>query len=195
MNPLEILAAILVVACVLLAVKRSIWTYPVGLAGTLIYVYVFYEARLYSSAALNVFFSLAQLYGWWFWLYGAKGARPRVTTWPLPILAAVTAAGLVIAGLMGWALGELTDAALPLADSGIFGLSVAAQFLLDRKKVETWTLWGVVNALSVIVYAQQGLWPTAALYAVLFVNVFWGWHEWRKEMRGYANTTPVSTAA
>lgn len=195
MNPLEIVAAVLVVACVLLAVQRSLWQYPIGIAGTLLYVYVFYEARLYSSAALNVFFSLAQLYGWWFWLRGAKGGAPKVTTWPLPMLAAVTAAGLAIAGLMGVALGELTDAALPLADAGIFGLSVAAQFLLDRKKIENWVLWGVVNLLSVVVYAQQGLWPTTALYAALFVNVFWGWHEWRKEMRSYANTTPVSTAA
>jgi nicotinamide riboside transporter PnuC len=42
---------------------------------------------------------------------------------------------------------------------------------------------GVVDVLSVLVYAQQGLWPTAVLYAGLFVNVFWGWSEWRKDMR------------
>lgn len=195
MNPLEILAAILIVACVLLAVHRSLWQYPIGIAGTLLYVYIFAEARLYSSAALNVFFTLAQFYGWWFWTRGAKGGAPKITTWPWLMLAGVTVAGLAIAALLATLLTYFTDAALPLADSIIFGLSVAAQFLLDRKKIENWMLWGVVNALSVIVYAQQGLWPTAALYAGLFFNVFYGWHEWRKELRAYANTTPVSTAA
>ena len=76
-----------------------------------------------------------------------------------------------------------TDANMALADAGIFALSVAAQFLLDRKKIETWPVWGLVNALSVYVYASQQLWPTTALYALLFLNVFWGWYEWRREMK------------
>ena len=183
LNPIEFVAAALVVVCVILAVQRSLWQYPVGILGTLLYVYVFWQAKLYSSAGLNVFFSLAQIYGWWFWLRGAHGAQPKITTWPWAYIAGVCALGLILAGVLGVALAKFTDADLPLLDSAIFGLSVAAQFLLDRKKIENWMVWGVVNLVSVGVYGAQGLMATTALYAILFVNVFWGWHEWRKELR------------
>jgi nicotinamide mononucleotide transporter len=76
MHALEPAAVALLVASVLLAVQRSLWQYPVGLAATAHYVLVFWRAQLYSSAVLNVVFILAQVYGWWFWLRGDAGRGP-----------------------------------------------------------------------------------------------------------------------
>jgi len=186
MDPLELTATLLTLACVLLAVKRNIWTYPVGIVGTALFFVVFWNARLYSSAALQIVFVLAQAYGWWFWLYGAGGARPRVGSWPWLAVATLCAGALAAAYALARIVSAATDAQMAFADAAIFALSVAAQFLLDRKKIENWAVWGVVNALSVYVYASQGLWATTALYVVLFLNVFWGWYEWRKEMKSAA---------
>jgi nicotinamide mononucleotide transporter len=183
MNPLELAATLLTLACVLLAVKRNIWTYPVGIVGTALFFVVFWNTKLYSSAWLQVVFIAAQAYGWWFWLFGAKGKAPRVGSWPWGAVAALCAGALALAWVMAQLIAAYTDAQMALADAGIFALSVAAQFLLDRKKIENWAIWGIVNALSVYVYASQGLWATTALYALLFLNVFWGWYEWRKEMK------------
>lgn len=186
LSPVELAAVALIVASVVLAVKRSLWQFPIGIVGTLVYVYVFWAAQLYASAGLNVFFSAVQFYGWWFWLRGDEGRAPRVGSSPLPFVIGVCGLGLAGAALLAMALRTYTDAALPYADAAIFGLSAAAQFLLSRKRIETWIVWGVVNLLSVATYASQGLWPTAILYAGLFFNVFWGWHEWRKAMRADA---------
>lgn len=186
MHSLELAATLLTLACVLLAVKRSIWTYPVGIVGTALFFVVFWQTRLYSSAWLQIVFIAAQAYGWWFWLYGAKGKAPRVGSWPWNAVAALCLGALVLAYGMARLIAAYTDANMALPDAAIFALSVAAQFLLDRKKIETWAVWGVVNALSVYVYASQQLWATTALYAFLFLNVFWGWHEWRKDMKAHA---------
>jgi nicotinamide mononucleotide transporter len=61
--------------------------------------------------------------------------------------------------------------------------------MLSRKHIENWPIWIVINAISVYVYATQGLWLYTALYAFFFFNAFWGWWEWRKEMRGYSDAT------
>jgi nicotinamide mononucleotide transporter len=185
MNYVELAATLGVVACVLLAVKRSTWQFPFGLVGTALFFFVFSEARLYSSAALQVFFFSVQIHGWWYWLRGDHGAPPRIRSWPVGRVAVFSLGGLAFAAAASVALDRWTDAELAFLDALIFGLSVVAQLLLNRKVLETWIVWGAVNLLSVAVYGSQELWGATALYVGLFFNVFWGWWEWRRELRGY----------
>ena len=64
MNPLEMLAVALGLANVGLLVRRSIWNYPFGMAMVALYLVIFYEARLYAEAGLQVFFFVVQAWGW-----------------------------------------------------------------------------------------------------------------------------------
>ena len=73
MSAIEIIAAALGLANVLLIVRRSIWNYPFGLAMVALYAWVFFDARLYSDAALQVFFFVVQIYGWWNWTRARGG--------------------------------------------------------------------------------------------------------------------------
>jgi nicotinamide mononucleotide transporter len=182
-DPLEIAATLFTLICVILAVKRSLWQFPFGIVGTGLGFFVFWRAQLYSSAALQPFFLAVQVYGWWFWLKGDKGARPPVrSTRPVVVLASCVAA-LAIAAAGAWALDTLTDAEMALPDAAILSLSVVAQILLSRKRIENWPIWIVVNAISIYVYASQGLWLYTTLYVFFFFNAFWGWWEWREAMK------------
>jgi nicotinamide mononucleotide transporter len=131
--------------------------------------------------SLQVFFVFVQIYGWWYWLRGDAGKRPPITTWPARLVALLSALGFIFAILASAVLNALTDARMAFWDSAIFGLSVIAQFLLDRKKLENWIVWAGVDAISICVYASQGLWLTAALYTGLLLNAAWGYVEWRRE--------------
>ena len=82
MGWIELLAGALTLASVLLAVRLKTALYPVGMAATVLYFVVFWHAKLYASAALQVYFTLVQVYGWWFWLRGAKGEAPPIGDWP-----------------------------------------------------------------------------------------------------------------
>lgn len=190
MNPVEVGAIVATVASVLLTVRRSLWQYPVGIVATLLFLGLFWEAKLFASAGLQVLFLGVQVYGWWFWLYGDAGQRPPTRSWPLARLLTVAAVATVGGAVAGTALGQLTDARLPLADSLILGLSLGAQFLLDRKVIEHWGVWALVNVLSIFVYASQGLNLTAVLYVALLANTGFGWLMWRRELR-----TSVAVAA
>ncbi len=181
MSLLEIFATVTTVLCVLLAVKRNVWNYPIGIVGTIAFFFVFWNAGLVSSAYLQVFFTFVQIYGWWFWLKGDRGAKPIVTT-TSPLFLCSSAVVVLLASACLSVFTSMMGAQMAFLDASIFGLSVLAQFLMDRKKLESWPTWALVNVISIIVYGGQGLWVTTALYAGLLVNTAWGYYEWRKAM-------------
>jgi nicotinamide mononucleotide transporter len=169
---LELLATLVTVASVLLSNFRSTVQYPVGILGTILFFFVFYSTGLYSSASLQVVFTLVQLYGWWFWLRGDRGKRPQITT-IAPIVLVGAMLGAVVASIgLGQVVGLFSGAAMPLMDAQIFGFSVLAQFLLDRKKIESWIVWAVVNVASIYVYFGMGLKVTGFLYVGLLIDVW-----------------------
>jgi nicotinamide mononucleotide transporter len=192
MQPLEIAATVFTLICVILSVKRSLWQFPFGVAGTALFFFVVWGQQLYANSALQVFFLAVQFYGWWYWMRGDKGARPPIRSTDPRLVIALCAGALVLAAAAALALGALTDANMPLPDAAVFALSIVAQFLLDRKRVENWPVWVAVNVLSVWLYTSQGLWLFACLYVFFFFNAFWGWWEWRRAM--HAEATIVAAA-
>jgi nicotinamide mononucleotide transporter len=182
-DPLEIAATAFTLISVVLAVKRSLWQFPFGIAGTSLGFFVFWNAQLYSSAFLQPFFLAVLVYGWWFWLGGNRGARPPVRSTHVAVVTAACLVALAAAAAGAWALDTFANAEMALLDASIFCLSVVAQVLLSRKRVENWPVWVVINAISIYVYASQELWLYAALYVFFFFNAFWGWWEWRQAMK------------
>src|SRR3954469_8262314 len=78
MNALEWVAAALGVVNVVLVVRRSVWNYPFGIVMVALYFFVFYGARLYSDALLQIFFFVIQLYGWRNWVRAKQAAGGEV---------------------------------------------------------------------------------------------------------------------
>ena len=184
MGGIEIAAALLGVINVSLVVRRSTWNYPFGIAMVSLYFFVFWDAKLYSDALLQVFFLLIQAYGWWAWFHAAHVDHGVAVGWMdskrrISWLAG-TAAAVVI---WGTGMARFTDAAAPYADATIAGLSVAAQILQSLRRVESWVLWIAVDALAIGLFAWRGLFVTSALYALFFVLAVVGLFEWRRRAR------------
>lgn len=186
-DPLEIVATAFVAASVILAVFRSLWQFPAGIIGTSLSFFMLWGAGLYSSAILQPVFVATLVYGWWYWMRGDDSKAPPIRKTPWPVVAGACGAAVVLAAGFAWVLDTYTDAAMALPDAIILALSIVAQFLLSLKRIENWHVWVLVNALSVWVYGSQQLWLYTALYGFFFFNAFWGWWEWRKEMRRKAS--------
>ena len=186
MNWTELAAAGLGLVNVALVVRRSIWNYPFGVAMVALYFFVFAEARLYSDALLQIFFLVIQLYGWWNWhkhesedgiAVEALSNRQRLA-WLIGAGAAST--------LWGYGMARYTNAAMPVADAFIAGMSVSAQCLQSLRKIESWVLWIAVDALAIVVYLIRGLQVTAGLYAVFLVMCIFGLAGWLRKLRAEA---------
>ena len=100
MSPAEAIAFLLGLANVGLLVRRSIWNYPAGLAMVAIYGFVFFEAKLYSDALLQLFFFAVQIYGWVNWAHSkAEAGEVKVELLrPATRLVLAAASGVAILG-------------------------------------------------------------------------------------------------
>lgn len=184
MNTLEIIAVALGLANVGLLVRRSIWNYPFGMAMVALYLVIFWQARLYGEAVLQVFFFIAQGWGWYLWAQAGGLAQMVTVRW---MAASGRAAALVLVTVaalgIGWGMARYTNAALPYADAAIAGASVVAQVLLALRRIENWVLWIAIDMLSVWVYLQRELFLTAGLYVVFLAMATAGLIVWARAAR------------
>ena len=181
---LEWSATLMTALCVVLAARRHIATWPVGIVGSALYMRLFHDTQLYADATLQVFFIGTGLWGWRAWLRQAptspnhaSTAAPRLTLQNGLMLLAL---GLGVTLAYGALLAHWTQAYAPFWDSAVLSTSVIAQWLLMQGRRETWPCWILVNTLSVPLYLSRGLHITAVLYALLWLNAWHGWWVWRQ---------------
>lgn len=184
MNTLEIIAVCLGLANVGLLVRRSIWNYPFGMAMVTVYLFIFWEARLYAESLLQVFFFVVQGWGWYLWAKAGgldHAVAVRWMGWPARIGALACVA--VATGAIGWLMASFTDAALPYADAAIAGASVVAQILLSIRRVENWVLWVAIDVGAIWLYIERDLHLTAGLYCAFLVLATLGLIQWVRAAR------------
>ncbi len=189
-NPIEILAALLVLVNIALVARRRVSNYPFGIAAVTLYAVVFAQAKLYSDMLLQGFFLVLNLYGWINWRRSrAHAGEVAVRTLGWRARGGwLIGCAIAIAG-WGWLMHRLTDAAAPWWDAGVAIASVAAQLLLARRYLENWMLWIAVDLVAVPLFAARGLWFTAAVYVGLLGLSIWGmigWHRALARRRGAA---------
>jgi len=182
-SPLEIAANAFATAAILLAGRNSIHTWWTGIVGCALFAVVFFQANLYADVVLQVFFVLSSVVGWRLWLRGDHGHALVVRPAELRSLAWIVPLGLACAAGYGALLHFWTDAYAPFADSMVLVFSVIAQLLLMGRRIENWPFWLLVNSIAVPLYASRGLYLTAFLYAVYWVNAIVAWLRWRKLAR------------
>lgn len=184
MNPLEYAAAALGVINVALVVRRTVWNYPFGIAMVSLYFFVFFEARLYSDALLQLFFLVVQLYGWRNWLMAKKATGDIPVTLLDNRARLLWVVGLALAStLWGLAMARWTDAAAPLVDAFVAGFSIGAQILMARRVVENWVLWIAVDIVAIGLYWSRDLQLTSGLYFIFLLLATTGLVEWRRQWR------------
>lgn len=188
----ELLGFVTGAASVWLTVKAHISNFPVGIANSAFFLVLFLSARLYADSGLQVVYIVLGFAGWWQWLRGGTGPTGRVglvvarSGWPL---LAVCAAFVVVATwgltlLLGWA----HDIA-PFWDALTTALSLAAQFLLNLKRIENWAFWILADIIYVPLYAVKRLDLTAIVYVLFLAMCFLGVAAWRKALGASASAS------
>jgi nicotinamide mononucleotide transporter len=175
---------VLGIAGVWLMVRRSLWTFPVGLVAVTVQGFLFYRTHFPADAALQVFFFVTLAWGWRHWVCD-KGAAPELPVTVLSWRARALTIAIAAAATAVWALWIAPEmkAAMPWRDAFIAAFSVAGQVLQARKNLENWPIWTLVNVVAVISYWSAGLAYTAFLYAIYLVLGVIGWVEWTRALR------------
>lgn len=179
----EIVAVALAIAYLLLAIRQNIWCWLCAAISSAIYVDLFFDARLYMESALNGFYFLMAVYGWYAWHSGSvQSADLPVCIWPLRVHAIAIVSIAALAAISGFLLQRFTDAALPYIDSLVSVAAVWTTFLVARKVLENWWYWLVIDAASAAIYWSRDLQLTALLYVLYLLLIPFGLWSWRRSL-------------
>lgn len=78
---------------------------------------------------------------------------------------------------------ELQPDAFPFWDSCMMVLSIVAMILMTRKYVENWLLWVIINVISVVIFALQGVYAMSLEYIILTFIALNGSRMWINSAR------------
>ena len=170
---LELIAAITSFIGVWLGTTGKRITWPWWAISSALYMVFFYQVDLFASAALQIVFIIAAIWGWRGWaptgaVPGALSNRIRIY-WAIGTFVSVIALTPVLSHI---------GAAATWSDAFLLIGSLVAQILMVYEKVESWVLWLIVDAAGTIEYAILGYWFTAVLYAAFTAIALIGWKRW-----------------
>lgn len=187
----ELAAVALAIAYLLLAVREHIACWYAAFVSTTIFLFIFFDVRLYMEAALQVYYLAMAVYGWYQWTHAGEGDEPLpVSTWNARQHA--VAIGIIVVTTVTSAilLATYTDARLPLPDSFTTWGAVVTTYMVARKILENWIYWLVIDSVSIYLYLDRELYFTSALFAVYIVIIFFGWFAWLKSYRQQQSAFP-----
>lgn len=167
--------------CVWLTVRQSTWNFPIGLLNVATFSVVFFENKLYADAGLQLIYFVLTLLGWYLWVFGGENKTKlkvsRATTRELAIVAATVA--VLTFGL--WRILSHWGGSASFWDALTASISLGAQWLLNRKKLESWWLWIIVDIIYVPLYLYKALYLTALLYLIFVCMAVVGYREWKNK--------------
>ena len=180
---LEIVAFASGLAYVILAAKESVWCWGVGLINVVAFFVISYHAMLYSDMMLQVFYFGLTLYGIYQWLYVGKKEDSEMLeitmtdrkTWLL--LSLFVAVSTVLQGLL---LDNYTPTDVPYLDAFTTSGSLAATWLVARKKLENWLVWLLIIPIYVGLYFYKGWILSSFLFVIYLIISVFGYFSWRK---------------
>ncbi|MET0661023.1 MAG: nicotinamide riboside transporter PnuC [Steroidobacteraceae bacterium] len=179
-SPWEATGALLGLAYLLLAVRRDLWCWLCAFVSTSIYLVLVARAGLYMQAALNVFYLIMAVYGYWQWRTGRdEQGEVRIVRWTWTKHGLAVGAVLAATVLNGWLLESRTQAVDPYLDSFVTWGSVLTTFMVARRVIENWLYWIVVDSAGAVLYFNQHLLVTALLFLIYVFIVIRGYFVWR----------------
>ena len=173
------------ILCVWLAAKNNIWNWPIACISVIIYVFIFFEGKLYADAGLQLYFLATNIYGWYYWNQQRNNPtqeRPLTNITGKEVILSLIAI-VAFTAILGFTLFHKTDASFPFIDSFCTACSIIAQIFLARKVIQNWLIWIFVDVIYVGVYFSKELYATGLMYALYIFIATMGYIDWRRIYR------------
>lgn len=206
---LDIVTTILGLIYLVLEYRASIALWVVGIVMPAMDIYLYWSHGLYGDAGMAVYYTLAAIYGYAVWKFGAKWKAmiKRKGSDKIEAASAVSSSSedlpitffprrLILRTLgffvLAWAatyyvLVAYTNSTVPLLDAFTNALSFVGLWALARKYVEQWLFWIAVDVVCCYLYVVKGIPFKAGLYGLYVVIAVMGYLKWK----GLAKKTQV----
>ena len=177
---IELLASIFTLICVYLTNKRSILSWPIGILGIIFYSIVFFQAKLYADFILQFIFFIQSIFGWINWNKNKMNNVIKINKLTFNEILYILIFYVFLSGLTTYLLLNFTNASLPYWDSQLMTLSLIANYLLIKRKLENWIIWILVDINYIFMFIYKNLYFSSVLYFILLIIAISGFINWRK---------------
>jgi len=210
---IEAIGTVAGLLCIWLASLEKISNYVFGIINVTLFAIIFFQIQLYASLLLQLFFFGANIYGWYAWSRQGNDNQavlqirwlslPKAIGWVVaivianglmtlyidPVFAFLTRIAVSAMQSLGLNVAQpvLEPDAFPFWDSCMMVLSIAAMILMTRKYVENWILWVIVNMISIVIFALQGVYAMSLEYLLLMFIALNGARMWSKSARQHGS--------
>ena len=179
MSAWEAIAVVLGITYLLLAVRENLWCWYAAFVSTSIFLVLFWNVNLLMESALQVYYLVMAVYGWWQWQHGRGDQKElAISRWGTRQHLVALAAVLIASAASGILLQQFTAAAMPFLDSFTTWGSILTTWMVARKILENWLYWLVIDSVSIYLYLDRELYLTALLFALYLVIVLFGYRKW-----------------
>ncbi|WP_430720872.1 nicotinamide riboside transporter PnuC [Sphingobacterium daejeonense] len=167
---------------VLLSKNNKVSNYFFGILGITTGMMVLFHAKLYAEIALQIYYLIMSIYGWWYWVSNKQAKEQPITKaskseWMVVL-------GIVFIGffIFYFLLKGITDSDVPIWDAWVTSTAWAGMWLLAKRKIENWILLNISNLFAIPLLIHKNLYLFAALTTFLFIVAIFGYLKWRKIM-------------
>lgn len=201
---LDIVTTILGLIYLVLEYRASIALWVVGIVMPAMDIYLYWSHGLYGDAGMAVYYTLAAIYGYAVWKFGAKWKRMLkrsnadgsdaseassaeggsseelpITFFPRRLVMRTLGFFLLAWGATYYVLVAYTNSTVPLLDAFTNALSFVGLWALARKYVEQWLFWIAVDVVCCYLYVVKGIPFKAGLYGLYVVIAVMGYIKWK----------------
>lgn len=191
MSLVEFLGTLFNLWCVWLVSVGSILTWPIGIVGVILFGVLFYQIQLYSDLLEQVYYFITGFIGWWMWKKGAKKDGEGLVVFrntKKENLVSLVLIGIgtfllsvVVSRVHIWFPAVFSVAAsYPFLDALTTSMSFMAQWLMAKRKLESWILWIIVDVIGIGLYFAKGVVFVSLLYFVFLILASRGFFNWLK---------------
>lgn len=188
-NLIELFGALSGLIFLYLEIKQHPAMWIVGILTSLLYLFVFFNAKFYADAGLQGYYLIVSFYGLWLWQRSRKEQRNegqnsesiRYRRLNLRLGVSLLLISLLLFAVLHWGLARFTDSPVPMGDAFTTALSLVGTWMLAKRIIEQWYFWMVVNAVSVYLYWTRGLEYTTLLYGCYGIFAVVGLYTWKRK--------------
>ena len=199
MFSLDFLGAAFAIAATVAFAFASVVAWPLSLIAISLDLILYFKLQIYGDALLQMGYFVMSIYGWWVWLRPSVGVNSLQIRW-LTMKERSILLGLLIflIPMVAYFLARTLHSTAPILDAATTVLSVVAQGLVCRKKLDNWPLWCINDVLYLMLYYVKGI-PFHMLmlpiYLCIAVIGFYRWQQLsRVESKLTAKIQPILNA-
>ena len=174
----EWLASVTGVIQVVMARYNLRFNFIAGIVSTALYIYVFYSAGLFAESALNSYYLVISVVGYFYW----SDAQHTMARWQQQDQRYALILFFLSFGLLFFILKNYTSSTVPFFDALVSSLAWAGSWLLLKRKLENWLVLNASNLIAVPLLIYKDLSLTALLTLIYIYVAFQGYIAWKKEI-------------